>query len=164
MKQILKNIIALLVISLPLYSKAQVSRVIDGDTFEAIYNGQKYKCRILNIDAPESKQAFGAEAKNKLQELLIGNAVIIESVKKDRYKRILVNVTAQGKRIDSLMIREGFAWHYSDYSKDKELAKYQEEAMVEKKGLWKCGKEAICPPWLFRHYTNPFRVRHCKGC
>jgi len=32
------------------------------------------------------------------------------------------------------MVRDGFAWHYSKYSKDKKFA--EAEAKIKKKGLW----------------------------
>src|SRR5262249_13534065 len=46
------------------------------------------------------------------------------------------------------MVQEGLAWHYKDFSKDKDLAKAEREARKDKKGLW-IDPNPI-PPWQFR--------------
>lgn len=55
--------------SMPLVT-VRCTRVIDGDTFEILWNGVKTNCRILNIDAPELKQDFGLKACDTLVKYL----------------------------------------------------------------------------------------------
>ncbi len=68
--------------------------------------------------------------------------------KKDRYGRIIGEVMIGSRHINLEMVQDGMAWHYTTYSKSKELAKAEAEARMGKKGLW-VDKEPM-PPWEFR--------------
>jgi endonuclease YncB( thermonuclease family) len=46
------------------------------------------------------------------------------------------------------LVRNGLAWHYTKYSKDKRLARAQARAKKAKRGLWK--QENPVPPWEWR--------------
>lgn len=143
---------------------ARVTRVKDGDTFVAVWNGKAYSCRLSNIDAPELSQAFGVTSKDNLSNLILGKVVALDSLKKDLYGRVLVDAWIDGMRLDSLMIRKGWAWYYTGYSKDLVLSLAMEEAVSDKLGLWSCGTNKVCPPWLYRHYNYRNRLMYCKGC
>lgn len=143
---------------------ARVTRVKDGDTFVALWNGKTHNCRILNIDAPEIKQSFGVASRDSLSKLILGKVVILDSLKKDLYGRVLVNVRIQNMRLDSLMIRNGWAWHYVNYSHDVVLKNCMEFACTQGSGLWRCGKSTVCPPWLYRQYNYRNRLRYCVDC
>lgn len=143
---------------------ARVIRVKDGDTFVALWNGKTYDCRISNIDAPELKQSFGITSKDSLSRLVLGKIILLDSLKKDLYGRVLVNVYLGGMRLDSLMIRNGWAWHYANYSHDVILENCMELACIQGAGLWRCGKSKVCPPWVYRKYNYRNRLRYCVGC
>jgi len=145
-------------------TKARVTRVKDGDTFVALWDGKLHDCRLLNIDAPELKQSFGVASKDSLTKLILGKMVILEGLKKDLYGRVLVNVQIQNMRLDSLMIRNGWAWHYVNYSHDPVLENCMLLARTQGAGFWRCGKSTVCPPWLYRHYNYRNRLRYCTGC
>ncbi|MBX9852691.1 MAG: thermonuclease family protein [Cytophagaceae bacterium] len=144
--------------------KARVIRVKDGDTFVALWKGQTIDCRISNIDAPELKQNFGMSSRDSLSKLVLGKMVMLSDIKKDLYGRMLVNVRIENVRLDSLIIRNGWAWHYANYSKDTILKDCMTLACSEGAGLWRCGKSKVCPPWLYRKYKHHNRMRYCKGC
>ena len=46
------------------------------------------------------------------------------------------------------MISDGFAWHYSKYSKDKKFAEAENDARIKKKGLW-IDQDPVAP-WDYR--------------
>ncbi len=143
---------------------ALVTRVKDGDTFVALWGGKTHNCRISNIDAPELNQAFGTVSRDSLSRKVLGRIVRLDSAKNDLYGRVLVNVHLDGTRLDSLIIRKGWAWHYGAYSHDAMLANCMELACTQGIGLWRCGKSAACPPWLYRQYNHLNRLRFCVGC
>lgn len=145
-------------------TNALVTRVKDGDTFVARWNGNSYDCRLSNVDAPELKQAYGITSKDNLSKILFGKTVTLDSLKKDLYGRVLVNVRVDGMRLDSLMIRKGWAWHYVIYSRDPMLHLAMQEAANDRLGLWSCGVAKVCPPWLYRKYTYRNKLIFCKGC
>lgn len=116
---------------------ARIIRVKDGDTFVGLWNGQKHDCRIANIDAPELKQHFGIESKDSLSKYILGRVLILDSLKQDIYKRSIVTLKIGNKRLDSISIRNGWAWQYIGYNDETILANSMQEAILEGKGLWK---------------------------
>ena len=129
--------------------RGKVVSIADGDTI-TVLDAEKvqHKIRLQGIDAPEKKQAFGAKSKERMSEKVGGEEVVVQWKEKDRYGRILGEVMLDKRHINLEMVQDGLAWHYTNYSKSKELAKAEAEARMGKKGLW-VDKEPV-PPWEFR--------------
>lgn len=127
----------------------KVVGVHDGDTI-TVYSGTgpQLKVRLLGIDAPELKQAFGNVAKQSLSEMVFGRTVELRGQNKDRYGRTLATVVVEGMDVNLAMVRSGLAWHYKAYSKDSALAGAEQEARTGKRGLW--SDAAPVAPWDFR--------------
>ena len=143
---------------------ARVVKVWDGDTFSLLMNGKVVSVRLVNVDAPEKNQLWGVEAQRNCEQLLLGKQVLFEGAGKDKYKRVLGNIIVDGEKLDSITVRNGWAWHYELFSKNHELAKLQQMAIAEKAGLWVMGIEGVCPPWLFRKYDRVNKIKYCTGC
>jgi endonuclease YncB( thermonuclease family) len=88
------------------------AEVLDGDTIRISFEGKTYKVRLIGIDAPESKQSFGTEAKAKLAELVQGKTITVKWSKVDNNERILGQVFVGKTDINLEMLRLGFAWIY----------------------------------------------------
>jgi endonuclease YncB( thermonuclease family) len=117
-----------------------IIRVIDGDTYEVLLNGKKQPIRLMNVDAPELKQAFGAAVKDSLSHLLKNKTVEITAFRLDIYGRLLVQINYQGKALDSLLVAKGWAWCYEEYNTNKTLPTLQILTIAQRKGLWHCNK------------------------
>ncbi len=143
---------------------ARVVRVKDGDTFILKNGNNVFTARLNKIDAPEIKQNGGLQSYQKLNELIIGRELNYDSTGKDFYGRILINAFIDNKRLDSLIIRNGWAWHYNNYDKEPLLDSAMNKAISERLGVWACGVSKVCPPWLWRRYSYRNRARFCKGC
>jgi len=129
--------------------RGKVVAISDGDTITVLdAHKEKHKIRLSGIDAPESKQAFGSKAKQALGERIGERNVVVEWKEKDRYGRIVGDVSLGDRNINLEMVEAGMAWHYKRYSKSKELAAAEELARKERRGLW-VDKEPE-PPWEFR--------------
>ena len=90
-------------------------RVVDGDTIRAEAKGKEIKIRLVEIDAPEMNQPFGAQSKNFLNRLLYGKDVTLISQGEDRYGRTLGEIYANELNVQyELMIKSGFAWVYDE--------------------------------------------------
>ena len=143
---------ALLVIGSQLLSAASVQAgtlegrvvgVIDGDTITVLdsSNGQ-HKIRFAGIDAPEKTQPYGQRAKEHLSDLVFDRQVIVETEKKDRYRRPVGKVLFEGRDINLAMVVAGYAWHYKKYqaeqSPDDRLLydSAEKEARAARRGLW----------------------------
>lgn len=98
--------------------QAVVVRVIDGDTFEASINGEQKTVRLLNVDAPETKdpngpvECMGPEATKGLEQLLpVGAKVRLELDKEplDKYGRTLAGVfSSEGTLVNAEVARLGY--------------------------------------------------------
>ena len=130
------------------YTPLENIRVVDGDTIRAEAKGKEIKIRLVEIDAPEINQPFGAQSKNFLNRLLYEKDVTLIAQGEDRYGRTLGEIYANGENANTLMIKSGFAWVYDRYVKDSSLYKYQDKAKAENLGLWRA-KDPIAP-WVWR--------------
>ena len=130
------------------YTPLENIRVLDGDTIRAEAKGKEIKIRLVEIDAPEMNQPFGAQSKNFLNRLLYEKDVTLIAQGEDRYGRTLGEIYANGENANTLMIKSGFAWVYDRYVKDSSLYKYQDQAKAENLGLWRA-KDPIAP-WVWR--------------
>ena len=129
--------------------RGKVVSIADGDTITVLDSAKvQHKIRLQGIDAPEKKQAFGTKSKELMSEKVGGEEVVVQWKEKDRYGRILGEVMVGKRHINLEMVQDGMAWHYTTYSKSKELAKAEDEARKAKKGLW-ADKEPV-PPWEYR--------------
>ena len=123
-------------------------RVVDGDTIRAEAKGKEIKIRLVEIDAPEMNQPFGAQSKNFLNRLLYEKDVTLISQGEDRYGRVLGNLFSNELNVNMLMVKFGFAWVYDKYAKNSSLYEYQDQAKAENLGLWQA-KDPIAP-WVWR--------------
>ena len=130
------------------YTPLENIRVVDGDTIRAEAKGEEIKIRLVEIDAPEINQPFGAQSKNFLNKLLYEKDVTLIAQGEDRYGRVLGEIYANGESANALMIKSGFAWVYDRYVKDSSLYKYQDQAKAENLGLWQA--ENPIAPWVWR--------------
>ena len=130
------------------YTPLENIQVVDGDTIRAEAKGEEIKIRLVEIDAPEINQPFGAQSKNFLNKLLYEKDVTLIAQGEDRYGRVLGEIYANGESANALMIKSGFAWVYDRYVKDSSLYKYQDQAKAENLGLWQA--ENPIAPWVWR--------------
>lgn len=130
-------------------STIRVIRVVDGDTFEVIVNGQTEKIRMLGIDTPESVdprkpvQCFAKEATKKLQELIFEKEIVLTpdftNDDRDKYNRLLRYVSRpDGLLVNEEMIKEGYAYAYIKFPFERraDYLKLQTEARTMGRGLW----------------------------
>jgi micrococcal nuclease len=81
----------------------------DGDTFRASPpNRQTITIRLGCVDAPESSQAWGSEAAQRLKQLLPkGQAIALRKIGTDRYGRVVAEVFVQGQSVGLQMVSQG---------------------------------------------------------
>jgi micrococcal nuclease len=128
----------------------KVVRVLDGDTIEVLVDKKPIRIRLADIDCPEKKQPFGNAAKKYVLEVAAHEIVTVDARSKDRYGRTIGEVfLPSGESLNRLLIRDGYAWHYKKYSKDKTLAELENQARGSRVGLWQ--DKAPIAPWDWRH-------------
>lgn len=131
-------------------ASGKVVSVSDGDTVKVLLQGNRQvKVRLWGIDAPESGQAFGKNAKRALAELVAGQLVDLDEKGRDRYGRTLATVQLQGVNVNEEMVRLGWAWWYRNYAPEaKALEAAEIEARAAGRGLW--ADKGGVPPWEWR--------------
>jgi endonuclease YncB( thermonuclease family) len=136
----------------------KVTRVLDGDTFEMIEIGKDDKeqmplcVRLAHVDAPELGQAFGAEAKARLEAKVLDKEISVLTDKDDRRGHSDALVFADDKWVNEDMLSEGFGWLVEegiggDMAKAT-LPEAFEKAQAAKLGLW--ADPSPIPPWAWK--------------
>ena len=127
----------------------KVTRVADGDTITLWADGKKTKVRLQGIDCPEQDQLFGKQASHFLRDLILNREVEVQPLGQDSYGRVLGEVFYSGKNLNKELLKQGYAWWYQTYAKDRrDYRDLEQEARNAKRGLWS-DPQAI-PPWEFR--------------
>ena len=159
------NVIRSLLISLFLFAPAAISAgpltpglvvaISDGDTITLLTEDKRQlKIRLVGIDTPEKKQAFGTKARDHLASRIFKQDVEVDLRKKDQYGRHLGVIYSGGVDINQGMIQDGYAWFYKHYAKEQpkeealRYAKAEADARSKQRGLW--ADPNPVPPWEFR--------------
>ena len=129
-----------------------VPSVTDGDTLRF----GDTRVRLFGIDAPESKQTCerdgvtwlcGQEAGKVLRDLVGSQPLTCDEMDRDRYGRsVAVCVLPDGRDIGAIMVSEGLALDYAQYSKGM-YAIEEREAREAGRGMW---AGTFTPPWEWR--------------
>jgi len=111
-------------LSIGCYEAVTVSRIIDGDTIEVMYQGKVEKVRLLRIDTPERGERGFYEAKEALSDLIGRRAITLEfetpgELQRDRYGRLLCYVFLEGVNINVEMVKRGHSKFWTKYGEGK---------------------------------------------
>jgi micrococcal nuclease len=135
---------------------ALIIGVTDGDTVKILIDNKTLNVRLDGIDAPESGQPFGNRARQELSSLVFGQTVIVQKTGEDRFQRVLGVIFKNKTSINAKLIEDGFAWHYKEYSKDRQLAELEHNARQAKRGLWSDPNPIA--PWDYRQFKRTPRA------
>lgn len=154
MKLKLINLFPVLVffLSMPLTASAWSGKCVgvqDGHTISVMHGGKANKIRLYGIYCPVKGQPFGKKARKFTSNFVLGKTVEIFPVTQDRFEGTIAWVFIEGRILNVELLRAGVAWHWREYSRDRDLAILEEEARAKRRGLW--AKSNPVPPWEFRH-------------
>lgn len=115
--------------------RLKILAVIDGDTFEAVsQRGRRYRLRLKGCDCPEMDQDHGAAAASMARELLDQKWVDVRFFGKDKYRRHLVRIKADGKDVCEQLLGAGLAYPLpGQFSTAAILARF------DRRGVWRSG-------------------------
>lgn len=126
----------------------KVIGVTDGDTIKVLVNKETVTVRLEGIDAPESRQSYGAKSKDALAEMVAGKTVTVKKTGTDKYGRTLGFVIVGNVDVNAKLVEDGWAWHFKKYNDEVRLAKLEDSARKAKRGLW--ADEKPLAPWEYR--------------
>ena len=123
-----------------------VAEVIDGDTVK-LETGQII--RLLGINAPEADEHYYKETTDRLEMLVLGKNVKLESgpEDKDRYDRLLRYIFIGDAFVNLQMVKEGYATVYILNPDEKYYLEFKEaekNAKEKKLGVWSTSGVQAC--------------------
>ena len=129
-----------------------VTSVGDGDTLRITKGSETQTVRLACIDAPETAQDYGKQAKERLQALLpVNTPVSMRTVDTDRYGRTVAELFSQGRNINLSLVESGHAVAYRQYLSNCDRDAYLDaEAIAQQNQLafWSLANPVM--PWDFR--------------
>lgn len=101
----------------PASAGALVTRVVDGDTIEALIDGEVEDVRYIGVDTPETVkpgtpvQCFGPQASAFNHSLVEGRRVrlVFGEERRDKYGRLLAYVHLGDRFVNAMLVRRGLA-------------------------------------------------------
>lgn len=128
----------------------KVIAVKDGDTIVLLHEKKKITIRLEHIDCPEKNQPFGYKAKQFVSQFCFSkNVKIISNGKRDQNGRWIAEVIYLNKNLGKELMKNGLAWHFKRYSKNKDYAFLEVNAKKKKIGLWQ--EPNPVSPWNWRN-------------
>jgi micrococcal nuclease len=135
------------------WERAEVVRIVDGDTIVVVVAGREERVRYIGIDTPESVQpstpieCFGREASNENERLVEGRTIYLERdvSNTDRFGRLLRYVHVDDPHSDEWLfvnlelVRRGYANAVTfppDVEHETALSTAEREAREAGRGLW----------------------------
>jgi micrococcal nuclease len=130
--------------------RAEVVRVVDGDTIRVRLDGRTERVRYIGVDTPESVkpgtpvQCFAKRAAQANAALVAGRDVRLvgDVERRDRYGRLLAYVYREpdGAFVNARLVRDGYARPLTiapNVAHARELADLARQARQAHRGLWK---------------------------
>ena len=133
-----------------------VEEVIDGDTIRLANRSENL--RLWGIDAPESDQPGGAEAKAMLEQLVPADELLIMEALPDLgpYGRLIGIIGREDQpAANHQMVETGWAFHYENYAPGNDcLWNAERQARISHAGLWGQSEDGGVRPWQWRRQTS----------
>ena len=136
-------------------AELKVLSVGDGDTIRVTTPSgtNKTTVRLACIDAPETSQILGIDARQALQaELPIGTEVLLRPKATDRYGRTVAEVLRGNTNINQALVATGAAfvyWQFIEGCDRETYSSLENEARLKSLGIWHV-PGGIQRPWDYR--------------
>lgn len=139
-----------------------IDRVKDGDSLDAIVDGEPLEVRLLGINAPElftvgnQRTCNGEQAREQLIASLAGGSLTFEADEIDRFGRQLGEIYVADEPVGALQVDAGWAlalW----FADDQDLADRMQAAAAAGLGMWgdTCGRPEVDHLEFVDHQFNP---------
>ena len=139
--------------------RGTVTRVVDGDTlwFQPQETHRPLiAVRLRGIDAPETCQPGGPQARAVLKAEVEGRLVTLRTHGTDDYRRTVGTVRRDGVDSNRALVERGQAWAWRDARGRGPYIAVEHGARETGRGLF--GDPRAEPPWEFRRFRG-----RCRG-
>ena len=122
--------------ALPPTVQGKVTRVVGGDSLWLTpATGPAIEVRLRDIDAPESCQPWGPEARQALEELVLGKVVGFRPSGRDGRGRPVGVLVVDDMNVGTRLVEEGHAWSLRTRWDEGPLVKQERMARALSRGL-----------------------------
>ena len=133
----------------PANDPATVVRVFDGDTIAVLLDGEEVSVRLIGVNAPETGECLAEESKKRLEEILQGKQVRLETDEEesDRFGRMLAYLWAEEVLVNERLAAEGLVLsrpYPPNTLRQSELDEAAASARRAGRGMW--APDACGPP------------------
>ena len=125
---------------LPYFIDGKVIDIRNGSELTVLSEGVVYHVVLSTITSPSINEKNGKEAKKSLQSICEYKNTNVVFFKKDKYNKIIGNVTCDDVNANIYQLMVGYAKvqdKNSEYYEYPELNQYQNYAKYKKIGIWK---------------------------
>ena len=144
-------------VAAPRAVQGMVSKVTDGDSLWLTPAGKPaIEVRLRDIDAPESCQPWGPEARQALAELALNKVATLHISGRDAYGRTIGALMIQDLNVGRFLVENGHAWSIRTRWDQGPLVKQEKMARALGRGLHAQG--GAIQPKEFRRRHGPCRA------
>lgn len=125
---------------IPYFIDGKVIDIRNGSELTVLSEGVVYHVVLSTITSPSINEKNGKEAKKSLQSICEYKNANVVFFKKDKYNKIIGNVTCDDVNANIYQLMVGYAKvqdKNSEYYEYSELNQYQNYAKYKKIGIWK---------------------------
>jgi len=128
-----------------------VDGVIDGDTLQAVVDGQRVEIRLIGVDAPEAADCYGGESRTALSSLVAGQTVALTSDGAEfdssgRWLRYVIVESSPPVLVNAELVSAGAVVPvHSGHAQQEDFLARGDRAYASGNGLWGtfvCGHSA----------------------
>lgn len=120
----------------PASVQGMVTQVIDGDSLWLAPPGKPpIEVRLRDIDAPESCQPWGPEARKALADLVLNKVATLQTSGRDTYGRTLGTLLIEDLNVSRFMVENGHAWSVRSRWDQGPMVKQEKMARALSRGL-----------------------------
>ncbi len=122
--------------------RGTVDGVIDGDTLQAVVDGQRMEIRLLGVDAPDAEDCYGAEARTALSAFVTGQTVVLGSGDTDvdasgRALRYVILESTPRVLVNAELVSQGAVIPlHSGHAQESDFLARGDRAYASGNGLW----------------------------
>jgi micrococcal nuclease len=122
--------------------RGTVDGVIDGDTLQAVVEGQRVEIRLIGVDAPEVADCYGGESRTALSSLVTGQTVVLttdgaEIDSSGRWLRYVIVESTPPVLVNAELVSAGAVVPvHSGHAQQEDFMARGDRAYASGKGLW----------------------------
>ena len=122
--------------------RGTVDGVIDGDTLQAVVDGQRVEIRLIGVDAPEAADCYGGESRTALSSLVTGQTVALTSDGAEidssgRWLRYVIVESTPPVLVNAELVSAGAVVPvHSGHAQQEDFMARGDRAYASGKGLW----------------------------